>query len=403
MSSKSTFDTARLCRAVQDTQRSTSPIHEEDSGFQYVRTRRPESLQKSGFTRCTKENSTDVSLSVCMRALPEAHLPQRPLLPSHVSGDTLLSFSTHISRSTDSFVELPISDTPVIEKNRDLRQRRRSSLGFRGKRASSILSNGLIGGLHESFFKHISEDLPEAVRMKQLLIWCAKRALEDHKMNGIDDIEKIGRDAEAALLGMKTVEGEESKTSWYNREEEGILAKAKPHPRNVENRKKMKEFEEKLRKLKEEIERWNRLEAAFLSSGEKFGEKDGKEREGIERIENIDNGLEGKEKDESVLDKIVKGTLLESEEIKWVPPAKHGELRGWIESVEAGLEFKVDQLYHTMYSIESFGQLSNQYATRLLSRVARAIEERKRQAEIESGSSGASIRDVLRAITRHKG
>lgn len=157
-------------------------------------------------------------------------------------------------------------------------------------------------------------------------------------------------------------------------------------------------------RLKEEIERWNRLEASFLSChGEKSEEKSEERRKEEEKVEGDKDSMKGEGGDENVLDKMVEGAFLPSKEVKWVPPAKHAELRGWIESVEGGLEFKVDQLYHTMYSIESFGQVSSQYAARLLSHVAKAIEERKRQAEIETGSSGTSIKDVLRAITRHEG
>jgi hypothetical protein len=34
---------------------------------------------------------------------------------------------------------------------------------------------------HEDFHKHIKADLPEPVRMKQLLAWCARRALDEQK------------------------------------------------------------------------------------------------------------------------------------------------------------------------------------------------------------------------------
>ena len=35
---------------------------------------------------------------------------------------------------------------------------------------------------HEDFHKHIKADLPEPVRMKQLLAWCARRALDEQKV-----------------------------------------------------------------------------------------------------------------------------------------------------------------------------------------------------------------------------
>ena len=34
---------------------------------------------------------------------------------------------------------------------------------------------------HEDFHKHIKADFPEPVRMKQLLAWCARRALDEQR------------------------------------------------------------------------------------------------------------------------------------------------------------------------------------------------------------------------------
>ena len=70
-------------------------------------------------------------------------------------------------------------------------------MSLRGNRTSSI-GNGFegifqVGNLinhialphpdvaHEDFHKHIKADLPEPVRMKQLLAWCARRALDEQK------------------------------------------------------------------------------------------------------------------------------------------------------------------------------------------------------------------------------
>ncbi|KAJ1724928.1 hypothetical protein LPJ53_000854 [Coemansia erecta] len=57
--------------------------------------------------------------------------------------------------------------------------RRRSTFSMRGKRASSI-GGGFKAVPHESvgsgdFFRHVSPELPEPVRLRQLLAWCARR------------------------------------------------------------------------------------------------------------------------------------------------------------------------------------------------------------------------------------
>lgn len=83
-------------------------------------------------------------------------------------------------------ISLPFSDTPIINRNKEMRRKtggRRSSLGMRGRRASSLIENGHSAIPHREvspsdFFKHIeAEGLTEPRRMKQLLTWCGERAL----------------------------------------------------------------------------------------------------------------------------------------------------------------------------------------------------------------------------------
>ncbi len=92
-------------------------------------------------------------------------------------------------------IALPISDTPVIERNKEMRKKgstsgRRSSLGSRGRRASLLLENGQSAIPHREvdpahFYKHISaEGLSEPRRMKQLLTWCGERALPEKPRHG---------------------------------------------------------------------------------------------------------------------------------------------------------------------------------------------------------------------------
>lgn len=86
-------------------------------------------------------------------------------------------------------ITLPMSDTPIINRNKEMRKKgnsnRRSSLGSRGRRASSLIENGQTAIPHREvdpkhFYKHIEADgLPEPRRMKQLLMWCGERALSE--------------------------------------------------------------------------------------------------------------------------------------------------------------------------------------------------------------------------------
>jgi kinetochore protein Mis13/DSN1 len=94
-------------------------------------------------------------------------------------------------------IALPFSDTPIITRNKELRKKggstRRSSLGLRGRRASSLIDNGHSAIPHREvetteFYKHIeAEGLSEPRRMKQLLTWTGERALGDKPSHGDPD------------------------------------------------------------------------------------------------------------------------------------------------------------------------------------------------------------------------
>ncbi|KAK6951424.1 hypothetical protein Daesc_007959 [Daldinia eschscholtzii] len=98
----------------------------------------------------------------------------------------------HKSRGRDNAsdskkIALPFSDTPIMNRNKEMRRKtgaRRSSLGMRGRRASSLIDNGHSAIPHKAvdpaeFYKHIEADLMEPRRMKQLLTWCGERALSE--------------------------------------------------------------------------------------------------------------------------------------------------------------------------------------------------------------------------------
>ena len=91
-------------------------------------------------------------------------------------------------------IALPFSDTPIINRNKELRKKgngaRRSSLGLRGRRASSLIDNGHSAIPHREvetteFYKHIeAEGLSEPRRMKQLLTWTGERCMGEKPPHG---------------------------------------------------------------------------------------------------------------------------------------------------------------------------------------------------------------------------
>jgi kinetochore protein Mis13/DSN1 len=120
---------------------------EDDDGF--VFTRAPKPKRKAAEVRPVKpfvmDFTADVSSSFSV--LIQTPGTSNPFQPSRQPKRTPPTTDTRIGVK-DTFVALPISDTPIIRRNQDLRQqaggRRRSSLSLRGNRTSSI-GNGFEG------------------------------------------------------------------------------------------------------------------------------------------------------------------------------------------------------------------------------------------------------------------
>jgi len=183
------------------------------------------------------------------------------------------------SRIVDTFRPFNIADSPVLKRTVDLRNTmvRRSSMNLRGKRKSSAY-----GGLcppplpntrSSSFYRFIEFEQPEPIKMKQLLLWCAERTIQEQKndnknissnsksgntnQNNIpksisDKVKEIQEELMEELMSNKI------EISWYNREkspdeQECLKGKNKV---NIDNEKKLIEFQEKLEKLKKEKNEW---------------------------------------------------------------------------------------------------------------------------------------------------
>ncbi|KAJ2892148.1 hypothetical protein IWW38_003327 [Coemansia aciculifera] len=165
--------------------------------------------------------------------------------PSKASGGGL-----HRRRAT----AMPSSQRAIGRKSAAAGGRRRSTFSMRGKRASSI-GGGFKAAPHESvaasdFYRHISPELPEPIRLRQLLAWCARRTsatvssssvwaeelpagvrrvLDDALREAVDDLHAAFEKGAIA-------------TSWYHRPiDQAESLEAEPivladHPENLANR-----------------------------------------------------------------------------------------------------------------------------------------------------------------------
>lgn len=159
-----------------------------------------------------------------------------------------------LSTSHATTIALPFSDTPVLNRNKALRQTtaRRSSLGLRGRRASSLIDSGHTATPHaavpaDEFYKHIESSLPEPRRMRQLLTWCGERALGERPGMG---------EGSAAVLAARHIQeqvlkefSERSELSdWFARAPGEKKVVVVPNPLNVGNAARVAELEERVKR-----------------------------------------------------------------------------------------------------------------------------------------------------------
>ncbi|KAL8707077.1 MAG: hypothetical protein Q9220_007827 [cf. Caloplaca sp. 1 TL-2023] len=173
-------------------------------------------------------------------------------------------------------VSLPFADTPIIRRNKEMRKgaengSRRSSLGMRGRRASSLIDSGKSDALphdevpSEEFYKHIESSLTEPRRMRQLLTWCGTRALGDKPSSTQKDFQarqagKSSREIQQQLL--KDFSNKSEMSDWFNRNQKEITpppSKPQPNPKNVSNEAKIKDLEQQIALLQTERQTWETL------------------------------------------------------------------------------------------------------------------------------------------------
>ncbi|CDR38590.1 CYFA0S02e03444g1_1 [Cyberlindnera fabianii] len=186
--------------------------------------------------------------------------------------------------STSMQIALPISDTPIIRRNKEYRnngsQGRRSSLSNRGKRVSSI-GNGFSGVPHEQvptseYYKHLDHSLPDPHKMRQLLTWCAKRVFDEDKNRHIKQKNKLPAEELTALNIAKVIKEEivndltngKINISWWNRDDEDDEATGEssqnvektlsPNERNVKNAEALDQLKSRLLELKESCSEWEK-------------------------------------------------------------------------------------------------------------------------------------------------
>ncbi|KAJ1976885.1 hypothetical protein H4R33_006336 [Dimargaris cristalligena] len=328
------------------------------------------------------------------------------------------------SKHQDAVVPLKNADSPPPPQRNNVARniRRRSSFANRGKRASSQ-SGGTILPLDpdidpKDFYKHISPDIPEPQRMRQLIAWCIPKAgLAFPKK--ISDSEPIKQTMKETLRQIyKAMVNKDISTSWYHRpdtfkaaESSGfskVKAQPAPHPINVSNVKRKQLLEKTLERLQREERTWRRLiqqhqeqplpvrTIPSLESADPYPfDIDISVFNKCERrLWDLCRGLDEKNVSTPVLQPLAlpppaTPRLLNNPSQRLAPtvipipelvdPVVHPRVQS--------LEPAIDQLTHTLYVTQKFHECMQQFADSVASQVITSFQRRTGQLSVSTSST----------------
>ncbi|KAL8995966.1 MAG: hypothetical protein Q9169_004413 [Polycauliona sp. 2 TL-2023] len=314
-------------------------------------------------------------------------------------------------------VSLPFADTPIIRRNQEMRRgvengSRRSSLGQRGRRASSLIDSGKSDALpHDEvdsveFYKHIENSLTEPRRMKQLLTWCGTRALGDKPSSTQKDFHARQAAREIQQLLLKDFSNKSEMSDWFNRKESTPPPQQpKPNPKNISNEKRIQELEQELAKLQNERQTWetllrppapNSLVLSPLTSTPDPNTISPELLDDPSQVSALSSILRPREKphDPSVSDPAPQDTDLQSSTLSRLQNITSNN----------NLEFTIDTFANNVHLLNSYRQATDRMAGEVLGISAEALEEREKQGRRRDADGGevgeVGVRDVLRGLSR---
>ncbi|KAI0466734.1 Mis12-Mtw1 protein family-domain-containing protein [Xylaria cf. heliscus] len=297
-------------------------------------------------------------------------------------------------------IALPFSDTPIINRNKEMRKKtgnRRSSVGMRGRRASSLMNSGHSAIPHREvdaseFYKHIEADgLIEPSRMKQLLTWCGERALAEKP--------PLGSLNSNAILGARAIQDQLLKdfssrsefSDWFAREElpeaPRLPAIVKPNPRNIEHDEHIVALEERIKRLKAEKKKWQSLKKQAPEMPLLF--------------DSSEPGPSQSLPDTSLLDPeeaqiLASLSTPSAPTIKSLIPATQSRLH----DLQKSLELNIDRLADSVHKVEQRMVTAGRQADRVLGFTAVRLKEREEREKIRAGTKDMPIMEVLRGLSK---
>lgn len=325
---------------------------------------------------------------------PERDLPKVRRSPRNATSEEGISKEDE-DVGGDKPLKVPlaaIEDTPLVRKrNKEMREakgHRRSSLGLRGRRASS-LSNGFIAAPHpdvqpNDFYKHLDPEMIETQRMQQLLAWCSKCALSEKRARGRDaqsNARAAARVIEEDILADLTEK--KLNVNWWDASE-GTESTAdvpkKPNPKNEDHKRKIEALERQLEQLNCEKKAWSEI-------CEKEPEKIPRnQKEGGIRPEALD------------------AALLRPEEAAVIPRFENsdkaiGQIQDVMSKGRGSLEFKVDQFSHGMHKAQQYSLYAKGVTEKVLGKASSVLDVRQEAAMKAAGTTALPLHEVLKSIS----
>lgn len=299
-------------------------------------------------------------------------------------------------------IALPFADTPIIRRNKEMRKTnasRRSSLGMRGRRASSLIDTGKSNAMpHDEvetseFYKHIASDgLSEPRRMKQLLTWCATRALGEKPLFSTEDgnARLAAREIQSQLLKDFSTKSEMS--DWFSRNDStSEPSLPKPNPMNVSNLAKIQDLEQQIARLQAERQTWESLlrpppDSAVLLPPLPLDPP---------APSTIDSNLLSDPSQTAALETLQSSTSDFQPSLSAVTSSR-------LQGINQNLEFEVDKFAHNVHALGAYKDAAERMAHDVLGMSAEALEKRHQEGKARAAGEGGEpgMRDVLRGLSR---
>ncbi|KAJ4145958.1 hypothetical protein LMH87_004789 [Akanthomyces muscarius] len=316
-------------------------------------------------------------------------------------------------------IALPTSDTPVMARNKEMRKKaaeggsasgsrsssngssngnnnhRRSSLGTRGRRASSLMESGQTAIPHrdldaQDFYKHIASDgLLEPLRMKTLLTWCGERALPEKPKQGVPSTDpSLGARAILDDL-LKEFSTRPEFSNWLARDESVAPAARilKPNPRNIELDKKSASLEARIQRLQEEKNAWLSIQKPPPDQPQLFPDDTMTQETPDIQLPALDllDADEGRTR---------KYLAAELEPL----PQVRARTQARLQAVQKTLEFEVDHLADNVHKLEQRVRVAGRQADAVLRGAAERLRRREDREKRSAGTREMPMMEILRSL-----